>query len=153
MGWVGMCLHYTCSIVLFEFLLCEKVLPGADRMCWPQNDEFEHWPWSVSVTQSQGGGKSVSPPLHSESMVSAPVQQEGHLTYAPFWCLWTPEDPSQRPQVANPAKMILWVTKERQGSCSHKCLSISHLVFNRPCAGVKPSPSLSPGHRHMLSLP
>lgn len=32
-------------------------------------------------------------------------------------------------------------------------LSIFHLVFNRACAGVKPPPSLSPGHRLMLSLP
>lgn len=93
--------------------------------------------------------------LHSDSLVSTPVQQQGQQGYAPFWCLWTPEGPSQRPQVAIPAERILGVTRERQGSClcSHKCLSISHLVFNRPCAGVKPPPSLSPGHRLMLSLP
>ena len=52
-------------------------------------------------------------------------------------------------------KKIFWVTEERQGSClcSHKYLSILHLVFNRACAGVKPPPSLSPGHRLLLSLP
>lgn len=150
-----MCLHYTCSVVSFEFLLCEKVLPGAGRMCWPQDDEFEHWPWSTPVTQSRGGGRSVSPPFARWFSVSTPVQQEGQLGYATFWCLWTPEGPFQRPQVATPAEMILGVTRERQGSClcSHKCLSISHLVYNRPCAGVKPPPSLSPGHRLMLSLP
>lgn len=59
MGRAGMCLHYTCSAVLSEFLLWEKVLPGADRTCWPQDNAFEHCPCSMPVPQSWGGGRSV----------------------------------------------------------------------------------------------
>ena len=42
--------------------------------------------------------------LHSDSLVSSPVQQEGDLGYVPPWCLWRPEGPSQRPQVHASAK-------------------------------------------------
>lgn len=82
MGWVGMCLHYTCSVVLFEFFSVRGVTWG-----WQDVLASRWWVWALTliyVTQSQGGGRSVPPPLHSESLGSGPVQQEGHQGYAPF---------------------------------------------------------------------
>lgn len=37
--------------------------------------------------------------LHSDSLVSSPVQQEEDLGYIPLWSLQRPEGSSQRPQV------------------------------------------------------